>query len=61
MKVAQFFEVDGFKLLGQPTGSFLVEELANLERWERVEQKLGAGSLPLQARDVTPTQKKRKK
>jgi transcriptional regulator with XRE-family HTH domain len=61
MKVAEFFGVDGFKLLGQYTGSFIVEELANLERWEAVEQKVGGGSLPTATREVTPIRKKGKK
>jgi transcriptional regulator with XRE-family HTH domain len=39
-KLAAFFEVDAFKLLGQYTGSFLLEELADLDRWQRVEDKV---------------------
>jgi transcriptional regulator with XRE-family HTH domain len=58
-KLAGFFEVDAFKLLGQYTGSFLYEELADLDRWERVEQKLSSGSA--QPQEVTPINKKRKK
>jgi transcriptional regulator with XRE-family HTH domain len=60
MKVAEYFGVDGFKLLGQYTGSFIVEELADLERWERVEQELGGGSLPLEV-GATQAKKKRRK
>src|SRR5262245_53242968 len=38
-KLAGFFEIDAFKLLGQYTGSFLMEELADIDRWARVEKK----------------------
>jgi transcriptional regulator with XRE-family HTH domain len=55
-KIASFFEVDAFKLLGQFTGSFLFEELANVERWMRVEDKL-AGA---EKSEVVPIKKKRK-
>ena len=54
-KIAGFFEVDAFKLLGQFTGSFLVEEVADVERWMRVEDKLpGAGK-----REVVPIKKRK--
>lgn len=39
-KLAEFFEIDAFKLLGQYTGSFLYEELADPDRWQRVEEKI---------------------
>ena len=39
-RVAEFFEVDPMKLLGQWTGSFIQEELADAERWQRVEDKI---------------------
>ena len=52
-KIATFFEVDAFKLLGQFTGSFLWEEVADIERWTRVEEKVqGTG-----ASDVVPIKK----
>jgi transcriptional regulator with XRE-family HTH domain len=60
-KLAGFFEIDAFKLLGQYTGSFLHEELADLERWERVEQKLRGSSPAGEAQEVTPMKKRRKK
>jgi transcriptional regulator with XRE-family HTH domain len=55
-KLAEFFEVDPFKLLGQFTGSFLMEEVSDIERWDRVEAKVpGSGKS-----DVVPIKKKRK-
>lgn len=45
-KLAAFFEVDPFKMLGQFTGSFLMEEVSNIERWDRVEGKIpGTGQV----------------
>jgi transcriptional regulator with XRE-family HTH domain len=40
-KLADVFEVDVFKLLGQYTGAFLHEEVAEPIRWAQVEEKLG--------------------
>jgi transcriptional regulator with XRE-family HTH domain len=41
-KLAEVFEVDVFKLLGQYTGAFLHEEVSDVIRWARVEEKLRA-------------------
>ena len=53
-KIAGFFEVDAFKLLGQFTGSFLMEEVAEVDRWMRIEDKLSTVG-----GEVVPIEKKR--